>query len=151
MFFNTPLFPKQRLRGGVLTFDVHKLVDHAGFPVAGRLVLGCGWQIRSPVAMAVAGSFSRRSPAVAVAEALWCRCGASWLWLECGFLYSLGSCRACLHNASRDCLHDMHRCMCASLCLHGCLHASLHGCQMKYIMYCWQPCQRNLSVSTRQS
>ena len=70
------LFPKQRLRGGVLTFDVHKLVGTPGFPVAGRLGPGCGWRIRSPVAVAVAGSFWRRAPAVAVAGALWCRCDA---------------------------------------------------------------------------
>ena len=70
------LFPKQRLRDGVLTLYVHKLVDPAGFPGAGRLVPGCGWRIRAPVAVAVAGSFWRRAPAVAVAGALWCRCGA---------------------------------------------------------------------------
>ena len=111
---------------GFLLSIVHKLAGDAGFPGAGRLVLGCGWRIRAPGAMAVAGSFGRRAPAVAVAEALWCRCGVPWLWLECGFLYSLGSCRACLHNALCQCLHDMHRCTCALLCLHGCLHALLH-------------------------
>ena len=51
------LFPKQRLRGGVLTFYVHKLVDVPGFPVAGG---------RS---VAVAGGFGGRWP--------WL-----WLWLD---------------------------------------------------------------------
>ena len=36
-------FPKQRLRGGVLTLYVHKLVDSAGNPVAGgRFRAGAG-------------------------------------------------------------------------------------------------------------
>ena len=51
------LFPKQRLRGGVLTLYVHKLAGPAGFSVAGG---------RS---MAVAGGFGGRWP--------WL-----WLWLE---------------------------------------------------------------------
>ena len=49
------LFPKQRLRGGVLTFYVHKLADVPGFSVAGRRVPGWGWRIRSPVAGAGLG------------------------------------------------------------------------------------------------
>ena len=49
------LFPKQRLRGGVLTFDVHKLADDAGNPVAGGRVPGWGWRIRWPVAGAGLG------------------------------------------------------------------------------------------------
>ena len=84
--------------------------------VAGRR--GCGWELLAPVAGYGCGW----------GALVQMRC--LWLGLECGFVYSLGSCRACLHNASRDCLHDMHRRMCASLCLHGCLHASLHGCHM---------------------
>ena len=66
------LFPKQRLRGGVLTFDVHKLAGVPGFPGAGAWLWladsgagrrGCGWEFLAPGAVAVAG-------------ALWCRCDA---------------------------------------------------------------------------
>ena len=72
------IFPKQRLRGGVLTFYVHKLVDDAGFSGRRRLGPGCGlWLADSGAGrLAVAGSLGRRSPAVAVAGAFWCRCGA---------------------------------------------------------------------------
>ena len=62
------LFPKQRLRGGVLTLYVHKLVGNAGFPGAGRRVL------------AVAGGFGRRAPWLWLAAS-----GAGrrlWLWLK---------------------------------------------------------------------
>ena len=71
-------FPKQRLRGGVLTLNVHKLAVRTGFPVAGgrSLAVAGGFGGRWPVAVAVAGSFGRRWPAVAVAGALWCRCGS---------------------------------------------------------------------------
>ena len=48
-------FPKQRLRGGVLTFNVHKLVDTAGFCGGRWPVLGWGWRIRWPVAVAGLG------------------------------------------------------------------------------------------------
>ena len=67
------MFPKQRLRGGVLTLYVHKLAGSAGFSVAGVWFLavaggfggrcpwlwladsvaggrGCGWELRAPVA-----------------------------------------------------------------------------------------------------
>ena len=67
-------------------------------------VLGCGWRILSPVAGC---GWELRAPVAG------CGCGWSalvqmrclWLGLECGCVYSLGSCRACLHNASCDCLH----------------------------------------------
>ena len=121
-----PNSPNNACVGGVLTLYSICWLMCRGLVGAGRLVPGCGWRIWAPGAVAVAGSCGRRAPAVAVAEALWCRCGVPWLWLECGFLYSLGSCRACLHNALCQCLHDMHRCTCALLCLHGCLHALLH-------------------------
>ena len=86
-------------------------------------------------ALAVAGGFGRRGCGwELLAPGAGCGCGwgalvqmrCLWLGLECGFVYSLGSCRACLHNALCQCLHDMHRCTCALLCLHGCLHALLH-------------------------
>ena len=103
MHFSTVLglFPKQRLRGGVLTFDVHKWAGTPGFLVAG---------------LAVAGGFGGRWPwlwlGASGAGGRGCGCGWSalvqmrcvWLGLEL-CVSSLGSCRVCFHNASCDCLH----------------------------------------------
>ena len=73
------LFPKQRLRGGVLTFYVHKLVGVAGFSVAGGRCL------------AVAGGFGGRWPwlwlADSVAGGRGCGCGWSvWVQMRCVWL-----------------------------------------------------------------
>ena len=43
------LFPKQRLRGGVLTFLVGKWAAVAGFFGAGGWGCGCGWGFVVPV------------------------------------------------------------------------------------------------------
>ena len=87
---------------------------------------GCGWDFLVPVLWLWLG----RSGAGAV---LMARTG-KLVYIR-SFLVrmpcpSLGSCRACLHNVSHDCLHGMQRRMFACVCSHGCLHAALHGCQM---------------------
>ena len=67
-------FPKQRLRGGVLTFYVHKLIGSLGFS-------GCRGRVPG-LWLAVSGAGGRLwlefsgAVVVAVDGAFWCRCDA---------------------------------------------------------------------------
>ena len=120
------MFPKQRLRGGVPTFNVGKWAAAAGFLGAGGCGPGCGWGFLVPVA---------------------------WLWLGCsgaGAVPMAGLDRAVAFSGfSRVGAVRMARvsCACPHSVSHGCLHAALHGCLCMFMLQMMTPYKGCIDVT----